>query len=148
MVFIRRKLSTERGAAAVEFALILPLILLVLFGVIEWGKLFSQIEVYNGMAREGARCAAVQGAQDTNNLPVCDIYTSITGAVPAQGLYEAPPSGDVNVSVTGGNGGPWACSEKIGQEVTVGWSQELSVSIPLFGSFSITHPIQATFRCE
>jgi Flp pilus assembly protein TadG len=144
----RSRVRGERGTAAVEFALLLPVLLLILFGVIEWGKVFSQVEVYNGMAREGARCAAVQQAQADANLPVCSIYTSITGAIPADGLYAPPASGSVSVTVTGGAGSPYPCSGRIGQEATVAWTQPLSVAIPFFGSLSMSHPIEATFRCE
>lgn len=48
------------GSAAVEFALILPVLLLFLFGIVQFGFLFS---VYNTMvhaAREGARGMAVE----------------------------------------------------------------------------------------
>ncbi len=49
----------ERGAAAVEFAVILPLFVLLIFGTIEAGWFFSQqVEIRNA-AREGARLAVV-----------------------------------------------------------------------------------------
>ncbi len=53
------KKSRDRGANLVEFALLAPLLFLVLFGVIEFAWLFSQnLDVRHG-AREGARLAAV-----------------------------------------------------------------------------------------
>ncbi len=49
----------ERGAAAVEFALVLPLFILLIFGTMEAGWFFSQqVEIRNA-AREGARLAVV-----------------------------------------------------------------------------------------
>ncbi len=49
----------EKGVAVVEFALILPLFLMLLFGTMEAGWLFAQhVEVRNA-AREGARLAVV-----------------------------------------------------------------------------------------
>ena len=49
----------ERGAAAVEFALLLPVLLLLVFGIIDFGRaLNAQITLTQG-AREGARLAAV-----------------------------------------------------------------------------------------
>ncbi len=49
----------ERGASLVEFALLAPLLLLLLLGMIEFGWLFAQnLDVRHG-AREGARLAAV-----------------------------------------------------------------------------------------
>jgi Flp pilus assembly protein TadG len=141
----------ERGAVAVEMALLLPLVLLLLFGVIEWGKVFSQVEVYNGMAREGARCASVQAG----GVSSCSVYTSITGAVPAQGLYTPPSATAVKVTLRAPGSSTWnaapledACVNNRGDDVTVGWDQPLTVDIPFFGTLTVTHPIQATFRCE
>jgi Flp pilus assembly protein TadG len=49
----------QRGTAMVELAVVLPLFLLLIFGIMEVGWLFAQqVEVRNG-AREGARIAAV-----------------------------------------------------------------------------------------
>lgn len=58
-VSVRRQ---ERGAAAVEFAILLPLFLLVLGGITDWGRFFfTQIQLANA-AREGARAAVVSTA--------------------------------------------------------------------------------------
>lgn len=53
--FWRRR---ERGAAAVEMAFALPLLLLLSFGVAEFGWAFAQKMDLNSAAREGARIAA------------------------------------------------------------------------------------------
>ncbi len=51
--------SREAGATLIEFAIVLPLLVLLLFGIIEAGWAFSQsVEVRNA-AREGARLAVV-----------------------------------------------------------------------------------------
>jgi Flp pilus assembly protein TadG len=51
--------SRDRGAAAVEMALVTPLLLLVLFGIIDFGRMLNcQINLTEA-AREGARAAAV-----------------------------------------------------------------------------------------
>lgn len=47
----------------VEFALLLPVLLLILFGTIEFGRLFAASLVLGNAARDGARLAAV-GAGD------------------------------------------------------------------------------------
>ncbi|WP_297457138.1 TadE/TadG family type IV pilus assembly protein [Ferrovum sp.] len=53
---------SERGVAAVEFAIIFPLMLLLMFGIIEFGTMmYDQIMVTNA-AREGARWGSVQSA--------------------------------------------------------------------------------------
>lgn len=51
----------QRGAAAVEFALILPLLLSMLLGVIDFGVAYSQNISVQGAAREGARQGVTQG---------------------------------------------------------------------------------------
>lgn len=54
----------ERGAAAVEFAFILPVLLLLIMGIMEFGFLFNQQISASNAAREGARYAAVHYPDD------------------------------------------------------------------------------------
>ncbi|MEN8114150.1 MAG: TadE/TadG family type IV pilus assembly protein [Actinomycetota bacterium] len=63
----------ERGASAVEFALVLPILVLLVFGIMESGWFFAQqVEIRNA-AREGARLAVVNYASaDTMRSEVCD----------------------------------------------------------------------------
>jgi Flp pilus assembly protein TadG len=51
---------SEKGQVLIEFALVLPLLLLLLFGIIEFGRAFFQKNMTINAAREGARFAAVQ----------------------------------------------------------------------------------------
>ncbi len=51
--------TDRRGTASVEFALVLPLLLALLFGIIEFGFLFKDQLSIQQSAREGARVAAV-----------------------------------------------------------------------------------------
>jgi hypothetical protein len=53
----------ERGASAVEFALILPLFLLILFGVIDYGWLLTNQIILTNAVSAGAR-AAVKAEED------------------------------------------------------------------------------------
>lgn len=54
-----RRAHGERGASLVEFALVLPLVLMLLFGIIEFAATYNNsISVRNG-TREGARMAVV-----------------------------------------------------------------------------------------
>lgn len=56
---VRRRDHADHGAAAVEFALVVPILLMLLFGMIDYGLYFSnQLGVQQG-ARDAARQAAV-----------------------------------------------------------------------------------------
>jgi hypothetical protein len=52
-------LRSERGAALVEFAVVLPLLVVLLFGIMEAGWLFAQQVELRNATREGARLAVV-----------------------------------------------------------------------------------------
>lgn len=49
------KITDERGASAVEFAIILPLLVIFLFGIIEFSLMFYDKAVITNASREGAR---------------------------------------------------------------------------------------------
>ena len=55
----------SRGNAVVEFALVLPLLLLVLFGITEFGRMLMTTNMLNTASREGARLAAVSPISDS-----------------------------------------------------------------------------------
>lgn len=59
---IRRYLQNNRGQALVEMAMVLPVLLLILAGTIEFGRVLNQYLVVTAAAREGARAAAVGDA--------------------------------------------------------------------------------------
>jgi Flp pilus assembly protein TadG len=53
------KTPRDRGAAAVEFALLFPVLLLIVFGIIDFGRALNAQITLTQAAREGARLAAV-----------------------------------------------------------------------------------------
>lgn len=56
---LRRLRRSERGAEFVEFALALPLLLLVVLGIMDFGLMFQQYLVITNAAREAARVAVL-----------------------------------------------------------------------------------------
>lgn len=59
-----RSALIDHGAAAVEFALVLPLVLFILFGVIDFGRAYMAQIALTQAAREGVRVAALDPAAD------------------------------------------------------------------------------------
>lgn len=53
------RLHQERGAAAVEFALLAPILILLVFGIIQFSIVYNQVQGLHAAAREGARLGSL-----------------------------------------------------------------------------------------
>ncbi len=53
-----RTLRGQRGASAVEFALIAPVLFMIIFAILGFGIAFMQLQTIRGAVREGARISA------------------------------------------------------------------------------------------
>lgn len=63
-------IRSDRGAVAVEFALLLPVLMVILLGIVEFGLAYSaQITITNA-AREGARVMAIQNSTTATDQAV------------------------------------------------------------------------------
>lgn len=67
-MFLRGKSKNERGAELVEFALVLPLLLLLVLGAIEFGRAYFTYNILAKAVRDGARYAATTGATSSGTL--------------------------------------------------------------------------------
>jgi len=82
---LRRFARADSGAEMIEFSLTLPLMLLVVLGIIEFGFVFQQYEVVTNAAREGARIAVLPNyagtaaAAQTNVTARVDEYLTSAG---------------------------------------------------------------------
>jgi Flp pilus assembly protein TadG len=71
LLLIQSPTSRERGASLVEFAIALPLLVLLLFGIIEFGWTFAQNLEVKHVAREVARLASVGDRDGIINTRAC-----------------------------------------------------------------------------
>jgi len=55
----RNLLTQQKGQSLVEFALLLPILVVIIFSAVEFGRLWMTMNLLTGAAREGARVAAV-----------------------------------------------------------------------------------------
>jgi len=117
-------LGGENGSSAVEFALVLPILIMLIFGVVEFGIAFGDFLAITHAAREGARLAAV-------------------GRFSEQTVRErAYPVNPTSISVTYPEG------ETHGQPVDVRVEYLLHLSIPFFGARSLPLIGEARMRLE
>lgn len=154
----------ERGASAVEFAIIISLLFMVLFGTIQFGIAYNRYQGLQSAAREGARVAAVGGTQD-------EVRTRVRQS---QSLFNASHV-QVRVDYSTNNGATWPGSQVVCDDAT-GNNQcnqaappctmagignlvrvqalvpssytQYAITIPLWGSAQINYRATGVFRCE
>lgn len=88
----KRSSGEERGAAALEFALVAPIFIMLLFGVISFGLVFAQQLALSNGARQAARAGVVTG------VTCKQIYAQARDASGTVGMS----SGSVTVTITRG----------------------------------------------
>lgn len=123
----------ESGAVAIEFALVVPVLILIVFGIINFGFVFSQQSTLNNAVREGARRAVVNdpfvGASASANPRTCDgIITSIKNEL--AGLALDTDAVEVRVSQDG-----WTNAEGCGNTFQTSSFGGSDGNVPCKGSF-------------
>ena len=139
----RPRSGDERGAAAVEFAIVVSLLFMLVFGIIAFGLFFSRYQVYQGAAREAARLAAVRASQ-------ADIKDrAYDAASPYDGEMPSPSAISILVGEPGSAAGDPPCSDATrGDRVTVSWVQPFNIVLPLVPALTFNVTIRGVFRCE
>jgi Flp pilus assembly protein TadG len=124
---------TDSGAAAVEFAIVVPVLLLLVFGIITFGIIFSQQLTLNNAAREGARKAIVNevvATPATDNRTCDGIRRSVQDAIAGLGMTAS----DVSVRVTQDG---WTNSNACGSGFVTSFSGAAATRTPCRGSFDV-----------
>jgi hypothetical protein len=145
---LRRRLAQrERGAELIEFALVLPLLLLLVLGIVDFGFLFQRLEVVTNAAREGARIAVLPGYNTDDVKDRVNDYLEEGGVPIVRGTN---PVININaINIAPGGGGATIPSE----QVQVRYSHSylfLSGLAGLFGGNFSSVPLtgQSTMRVE
>jgi len=102
----KTRAAGRRGAAAVEFAVVLPVFITLVFGMIEYGRMVMVQQVITNAAREGCRKAIMDGATSQEVQDVVNNYlesagiTSATITITPSEPSEAGAGEPVTVSVS------------------------------------------------
>ena len=75
-----KRMRGEKGAALIEAAVTVPVILLISVGIFEFGRAYQTQQVLTNAAREGARVAVIEGTSDA------DVRTRVRDYVTRGGL--------------------------------------------------------------
>ncbi|HSX67538.1 TadE family protein [Nocardioides sp.] len=69
----------EAGAAALEFALVLPILIMMVFAIITYGYMFSVRQALTQAAAEGARAAAVASTGQASTRATAAVNEALSG---------------------------------------------------------------------
>lgn len=111
-----KSLKNQKGQALVEFALILPILLLVVMGILQFGMMLNSYLAISNAAREGAR-AGIVGSSDT------DIQNLIISTSPS-----LDPQ-DLTVAIT-----PDQNNRNSGDTLTVKVTYNYTLTVPIISS--------------
>lgn len=159
----------EDGAAAVEFSLVLTLIVLLVFGIVQFGTALNKYQGMQASAREGARFGA--RSQATIGGIQQRVKESLQVVATGAAQYVDPCPSDpktldvekvcVNVSlrnssgaaptlltVTGYKPATQPCNLGAGKTVIVSVYHTIPIRIPVWPSTNITAGSTGEFRCE
>jgi Flp pilus assembly protein TadG len=89
---MREGLRTERGATAVEFALIVPLLIVLVLGIAEFGRAFQVQGTLSAAAREGVRLMALQNDAAAARAAVRNAASSLDPGITDAQIVITPSS--------------------------------------------------------
>jgi Flp pilus assembly protein TadG len=144
---VRAKLRREDGAAAVEFALIVGVLVMLIFGMLQFGLAFFELQNLRAASREGARLGAV-GATTTEIRQ--RVNTASNNAIPAN---------NPAITITPSNGCPAPSQQTINSKVVVAidvgnaalpanLKDIFTINVPFLPPMVTTPTISGEFRCE
>jgi Flp pilus assembly protein TadG len=141
----RRTVRSETGAAFVEFVLVIPFFLFLVFAMVSYGSMFSFRQTLSQAAAEGARAAAVAPA----NLSFADRSTRAIAAV--NQAFQGEPGGGISC----GTGGltctipsvPTTCgtaTDCISVTLSYAYAAHPRIPVPQFFGFALPSQLRYT----
>ena len=137
MTRTRRPNAARRGLTLVETAIVISLVLLLIFGIYEYGRFVMVRQVIHNAAREGARLAVV----NTNTLTEDQIKATVTNYLAGQQLGTVTTTVTWVDPATGAYKGTWS-DAAFGQGIAVQINAQYTPVLPALLSMSSTIPLQ------
>jgi hypothetical protein len=100
--------SKERAQTMVEFALVFPVVLLITYGIIEFGRMVFIYASVTSAAREGARFGAASGIDGNGIIQFADCQ-AIKDAVRRTAILITIPDNQINISYDDGSNSKGLC---------------------------------------
>jgi Flp pilus assembly protein TadG len=143
------RLRDESGVALVEFALVLPLLLLLLFGMLDFGKAFNYWIDETHLANEAARWAVVNNNPGSGTLQAWTLSQADTPELQNGGTSSVPTAAQVCISFPTnsqtGTSGKVGDPVRVTVSVTYNWLPFVGNSI---SAGNVTVVGDATMRLE
>lgn len=111
--------TSERGAVAVEFALLAPILVMLLLGISEFGRAYNAQVTLSSAAREGVRVMAISNSPSAARTAARNSATALK-----------PALSDTNITIT-----PATCATGI--QVTLKITYSLSTMTGIAGPFTM-----------
>jgi Flp pilus assembly protein TadG len=111
-----KSLRNQKGQSLVEFAIILPFLLLLLMGILEFGIMLNSYLTIHNSAREGARLGIVAGS----NIEIKQLISNISPNLNTENII-------VNIT-------PSEVSRKSGDTLTVEVIYNYQVTVPIISN--------------
>jgi Flp pilus assembly protein TadG len=128
--------ASEGGVVAVEFALVMPLLLILVFGIVEFGVMLNRDMIIGNASRDAARAASLNASYD-------EVRTSVTSELAQSGIPTTAATTTIDICVlptaattcTNMTAAAYAAAATSGRTAVVKVTYEHSFLTPIISSF-------------
>jgi len=107
----RKNIPNNRGQSLIEFAFVLPILVIMIGGVFEFGMLFMTNHIVQNACREGVRLAVVLPNLEDDDprvisrieelIPDAELFSAFEDGITNNGIYDCEVNDQVTVTISG-----------------------------------------------
>lgn len=121
--------KSERGAAAVEFALLAPVLIMLLLGIMEFGRAYNAQITLSNAAREGVRVMAINNSQSSAKAATKNVASALNPGLKDEKIVFTYQTTPATTPI------PTSCAANVQVTVTIDYS--LSTMTGIAGPFAM-----------